>query len=390
MKQIGIVIGLSLSLFAQNLDEIIQYSIANHAKVKALEIEISQLQNNVKLARTWENPTLSLGYNALYILDPLYRNDMMQSISIGVSQKIDLFAKKPLEGEKIDLQKEIKILELKSLKKEIVRQIKISMIKKYQDAYRAHILNSTIKNLEIFKNQLNLSSTQSSLAQIYKIEILQTRLRIRLRQIIESEKNQLINLSESTFGEFEDIAFEERFEKDFSKDYYKKSYELQILKLQERIGQKDVALAKRSFWSDPMLNVGYFHRDKHPDFVSFSLSFSLPIYGKEGLALENSKKQIQLIRDSYLDRENAIKGRIGRLLNIIANKKEELKLVESILIPENQKLVTLSKQNLSSNLASMNDYHTAINDLLESKLLKIEILGSIWSALAELESIGGE
>lgn len=377
-------------LWAQSFDVAILEAMKNNSKIKALQIEIEKLENDCKIVGRWDNPNIALGYNALYLTNPNYRDDAMQSISISLAQKFDLFAKKPIESQKVLLKKQIKILELKSLQKNIIRDIKIRMIRNDQDKKRIEILKSTLSNISLFKRQIDSNSSDFPLDEFYKIEILETKIKLKLTQFVQSQKNQIIEFNEITFQDNQEIDFSPSFQMGWSKDYYKFSYELLIQKIKEQIEDENISLARRSFWSDPTFSVGYFHRKKHQDFLSFTVSFSLPIYGKEVLMLQNAHKQSQITKNATLEIENKVKSKIRKLQNILEKKRDELALIEKKLLPNAKKLLSLYQNNISTSKSAMGSYHQALNDLLEAELLRIDVRGSMWIALCELESIGEE
>lgn len=377
-------------LGAQSFDVAISKAMQNNSKIKTLQIQIEKLEDEARIARKWDNPNIALGYNALYPNDPSYRDDTMQSISISLAQKFDLFAKKPIESQKISLQRQIKILELKAFQKSLIKEIKIRIIKSNQDKKRIAILKSTLDNIALFKSQIDSNSSDFLLDEIYKMEILETKIKLKLTQFLQNQKEQIIEFNEITFQENQDIDFNPTFKKVWSKDYYKFSYELLAQKYKEQIEEENIALAKRSFFSDPTLNLGYFHRKNYQDFLSFGVSFSLPIYGKEVLSLQKAHKQSQITKNTTLEIENKIKSKIKKLQNTLEKKREELVLIESKLLPNAKKLLTLYQKNISSSKSAMGAYHQALNDLLEAELLRIDVKGGIWITLCELESIGEE
>lgn len=374
-------------LFSSNLEQIIEKAIEDNSEVQSLEAQILQLEYQAEAASKWDGLGFNFGFNALNLDNPSYRKDAMQSISFGISQKLDLFAKKSLQGDKLSIQRQIKIVELKMLKKNIIKGIKIGMIRNYQNKYKQEILQNTLRNIEILKDQINSNLTNTALAELYKLEVLATKLQIKLNQIAENTRMDLIALNEVSFGDYADIVFEKPVEVELPDDYYKSSYELQIKKLEQQLSFNDVSLAKREFLSDPTIGVSYVHRNAHYDFVNFAISFSLPTYGKERFALLSAKQQLQMVNSSLTSKENEVRSKVRRLENTISKKQKELDLIKTVLIPQNEKLVALYKSNLSS-ASKLSEYYTALNDLLDSRLLEVDVLGNIWVAFAELESIG--
>lgn len=375
-------------LLAQSFDIAILEAMKRNSKIKALEQEIEKLENDSLVASKWENPTLSIGYNTLYLTNPSYRDDAMQSISISLSQKIDIAGKKNLESQKISLKKQIKILELKALKKNIIKELKIRAIRSYQDQKRIEILKSILDNILLFKNQINASSSDFPLDGIYKMEILETKIKLRINQYRENQKTQMIEFNEITFQGDQELGTQPTFEKNWNGEYYKRSYEFLIQKYKEDIENENISLAKRSFLSDPTLSVGYFHRKKQQDFISLGVSFSLPIYGKEYFMLQSAYKQSQIVQNATLETQNRIQAKIKKLLNTLEQKQIELSLIENNLLPNTKKLLLLYQNNISTSKSAMGAYHQALNDLLDAELLRIEVSGSVLIAMAELESIG--
>lgn len=391
MKLASLLFSLSFCAFlleAQSFDIAILQAMNNNSKIKVLQIQIQKLEDDSKVASKWENPMVALGYNAFYPLNPTYRKDGMQSISITLAQKFDLFGKKFIESQKVELQKQIKILELKALKKNIVKDIKIKMVKIYQDKQRIQILKSTLQNISLFKHQINTSSSDFPLDEFYKMEILESKIKLRANQISQNQNDQIIDFNEITFQDGQKIDFADTFQRQWSKDYYKSSYELLIQRYKEQIESENISLAKRGFLSDPTLSVGYFHRENNQDFLSFSLSFSLPIYGKEYFVFQSAQKQSQITKNKTLEIENTIKAKIKRLQNTLDKKRKELSIIEQSLLPNAKKLLGLYQNNISSSKNAMRAYHQALNDLLEAELLRIDTSEKILLVLAELESIG--
>lgn len=383
-----ILVVLCPILWAQSFEVIVENALKSNERIKNLNLEIEQLENQRKIAYKWDNPTITSGYNTLYLSNPTYRNDAMQSISVGISQKLDLFAKKPIEAEKFSLQKQIKLLELKALKKDIIKQIKIQMIKNHQDQNKIRVLNETLKNFSLLKQQINIGTSNFPLDEIYKLEISETKIKLSLQEMLERQRSQIIKLNEITFGNEEEIDFENKIQKNFSEEYYKQSFALKIQTLKEKFDLENIHLAQRSFLSNPTLSVNYFYRQKHPDFISFAISFSLPLYGREILSLKNAKDQSKITKSQTLSLENKIKAQIKSLSNTISHKKKELSLIDQHLIAQLQKLITLYQKNISNQAQAMSAYHQAINDLLQAQLLRIEVYGAILLSYAELESLG--
>ena len=149
-----------------------------------MDTEIEALKKEVDLSKIWENPTLSIGVNDIFLNEPLTRDKEMQNEAISLSQKIPLGGKLDIQ-ESIALQDvAIKTLELTTKKLEMSQEIALleqtysriekdlALIEKFEkileDLRQAHLsynttsahyvdtLNNTIlqKNLLIEKKTL--------------------------------------------------------------------------------------------------------------------------------------------------------------------------------------------------------------------------------------------
>lgn len=167
--------------FAKDLEiqSFVAKYLSKNQKIQALQEQIDALSSQEKAVSKWDNPILYLGYNNANVSD-FFRLDstLMQNMSVGLSQKVDLNGKKLTQSKMIHLEKQKKILELKKTKQQLVINLMISGIENYKNQQEIELLNTAIKNLENTLYQANHSSSPNLIA-IAKLEILKSQLEIK-------------------------------------------------------------------------------------------------------------------------------------------------------------------------------------------------------------------
>ncbi|GAA7500810.1 hypothetical protein JP0003_13940 [Helicobacter pylori] len=137
--------------FAKDLEiqSFVAKYLSKNQKIQALQEQIDALSSQEKAVSKWDNPVLYLGYNNANVSD-FFRLDstLMQNMSLGLSQKVDLNGKKLTQSKMIHLEKQKKILELKKTKQQLVINFMITGNEKKQNKQIKQILNQDIKQLK--------------------------------------------------------------------------------------------------------------------------------------------------------------------------------------------------------------------------------------------------
>ena len=157
MKPLILVVALMGYAWAQS--ELQSLAFEHNYELKTMDSEIEALKKEVDISKIWENPTLSIGINDIFLREPLTRNKEMQNEAISLSQKIPLGGKLDIQ-ESIALQEvAIKTLELKTKKLDMSQEIALleqtytridkdlALIEKYEtileDLTHAHLAYNT-------------------------------------------------------------------------------------------------------------------------------------------------------------------------------------------------------------------------------------------------------
>ena len=354
-----IILAVALMGYAWAQSELQSLAFEHNYELKTMDSEIEALKKEVDISKIWENPTLSIGVNDIFLREPLTRDKEMQNEAISLSQKIPLGGKLDIQ-ESIALQNvAIKTLELKIKKLAMSQEIALleqtynrigkdlALIEKYEkileDLRQAHLaynttsahyvdtLNNTIlqKNLFIEKKAL----LKEKAAVMRKIESIVTTALPELRM---SEALLPYGLSD-----------EERLLQSAPK--------LQLPTLQSNKTLLELNLAKASKIPDIMVSIGYNRREGRDDYAFLGFEIPLPIYGKENITIQkatvmqsSSEHSIQAmhrellfeLRDELLNKELQY-DKLSLSKEVLHENEKMYALLQSTALSQNDTLLNL-------------------------------------------------
>ncbi|EQD89957.1 hypothetical protein HPSA50_0353 [Helicobacter pylori SouthAfrica50] len=101
-----LLVGLGLAKDLE-IQSFVNKYLSKNQKIQALQEQIDALNSQAKVISKWDNPILYLGYNNANVSD-FFRLDstLMQNMSLGLSQKVDLNGKRLTQSKMIDLEKQ--------------------------------------------------------------------------------------------------------------------------------------------------------------------------------------------------------------------------------------------------------------------------------------------
>ncbi|MGL2773843.1 copper resistance outer membrane protein CrdB [Helicobacter pylori] len=382
--------------FAKDLEiqSFVAKYLSKNQKIQALQEQIDALSSQEKAVSKWDNPILYLGYNNANVSD-FFKLDstLMQNMSLGLSQKVDLNGKKLTQSKMIHLEKQKKILELKKTKQQLVINLMISGIENYKNQQEIELLNTAIKNLENTLYQANHSSSPNLIA-IAKLEILKSQLEIKKNNLEEALSNSHYFMGELTFKENELLSIAPKnFEFNKEQELHNISatnYDIAIARLDEEKSQKDIILAKKSFLEDVNVTGVYYFRSKqyyNYDMFSVALSIPLPLYGKQAKLVEQKKKESLAFKSEVENTKNKTHHLALKLLKKLETLQKNLESINKI-IKQNEKIAQIYALDLKSN-GDYNAYYNAFNDKITTQITQLETLSALNSAYLSLQNLKG-
>ncbi|WP_233702759.1 copper resistance outer membrane protein CrdB [Helicobacter felis] len=387
-------VSVSAPLPSKRLDlpSIYNKFLHKNAKIASLQAQIESLQAQAKATARWDNPILYVGYNNadvsnFFILD----SSFMQSISVGISQKFDVNAKRHTQAQVVDLERQKKLLELQKLKQEIAVGVLTNAIQVYKNTQKLALLKEALNNLEnLLYNAQHASSPD--LVTIAKIEVLKSQLEIKQNDLQDALEDNKINISELTFDQSDLLSLApQNMALDNAQELQNimaSNYDIKIARLQDAQARKNITLAKKSFLEDINVTANYLFRQRIFDMFTIGVAIPLPIYGKQSNTLQQRKQEHLVALNNIDNTINQVRHRAKKLFKKMAQLQKNLSSIETIL-KASGRIVQIYEKNLISASGDYNTYYNAFNDEINIKLSKIDTLSELNTTYLALENLKG-
>ncbi|RDU73750.1 hypothetical protein CQA66_00770 [Helicobacter aurati] len=405
--RIFILFGCFIStLYSDSFGDLLQKSLENNEKIRQIQYQIQILESQAQSQAKWDNPNISLSYSNAEVPQPfnLSANEM-QNIGIGITQNIDMNGKRKLRSNLIKQQVQIKILELKNLKNQYTFSLMQNIVNASRDKHILKFTEDSLSNISTLLRGLQASNNFNPM-QIQKLILLKARLEIKKNELENALANSHIaiseisfeNLPQSFYGKLWDIMdiktalqnFTQMQEMDFVNEIMQSNYEIAITQLQNAISRDSIRNAKKGFIPDLGVNFAYMFRIDRADMFTLGISMPIPIWGKESEQVREAHYQNLLQESQVLEVSNKVKHSAKTLFNKIKTLQNNLAIIDSLLIPANQKIIDLYQHHVTSQSGAFLEFYTALNEQIEAEILRLQILSDIVIAYYDLQSLKGE
>ena len=356
MKTTFIILALSLTLQAQTLQEVIDYSIQNNYQLQILEEESQIVSEQKEIESFWADPILKAGINDLQADKPLSRNiEAMQNQFVTYTQTIPLSNKLRVASE-IEAEKQ-RVLEQRkeALKVNIAFGIRKAFIDASNSEKTLTILDEYINFLHTPMNLLIALSAveRNSVDKYIKTQLLQKSYQLQRENALQ--RVQIAKENIELIGNLKIDSFSDEVE---AKGYEYSSLERLLAQIEAQnpslfvatalkdVADKGVELAREKEQADITVTGGYYQRFDRNDYVSFSVAYPLfRTHGKQEkqkvqamkraniqeLRYKQSKVQLEQGMKISLHELNALHQELEileqsrvKILKLIANAKSEL------------------------------------------------------------------
>lgn len=327
---------------AEMLDEIVNKAYSNNYDLKSIEKSIQLSDENIKLAKKWQNPVLSLGINDIWFNDVFSRdNEPMQTQYIGISQVIPV-------GNKLQIKEDIQKKD-KQINKYIFEDKKLQLKANiYELSLNILILEKKYTLLNNYQN--NLSKLQKLYTGLYKYgkatqnEILNTKIansniNLQKQNIKNNIDNLYLKLEEITYEKIDSINSEIVMEKIALEKSFTNHPKLKILNEKNKKFNKISALELEKERSDIKVNVAYFNRDeKYNDYANISVNIPLSVYKTEKVKALKAKIEAKRALVDIERLKQNFKTKVNILENNMNNSLQNYELIKKSIIPLKRKI----------------------------------------------------
>ena len=389
MKKILLCFSLTVCLLsAVTIDELVKNTNENNYDLKSIDKSIEVANHQISLSKKWQNPTLSLGLNDLWLNDLSSRDkEAMQASFIGLSQIIPTGSKLEIKEKIAQKDRNIQILNLEDKKLELESKV-------YEYVYTILLLEKKYNLLESYEQ--NIKKLEALFTSLYKYQKV-TQNEILNSQIsaldISLQKQNLKNMIDNSYLKLEQITYTKIDKIDENIDIKKINLltinqEHPKFKTLEEMANKSKNMADLEAEKkipDLMLNVAYFQRDsKFNDYVNVSVSFPLPIYDTENTARLQAKMNMNETNDrlEQLKHNFSMQGEI--LKNSLNSSYTNYNLIEEKIIPIKEKIQKNIETYNSFDKIKPQESIKNLNELISYETKAIDELQKYYEAYSAL------
>lgn len=356
--------------------QLVQNTYEKNYTITGLQKAIMGANEDIILAKKWQNPMLIFGMNDIQF-DDVSRRDLeaMQAQFIGITQVIPMGDKLEYKEEIALKDKEILTLILEDKKLELQSKI-------YELSFSIAILEKKSKLLENYLHniskleQLNTffyENNQILQTQTFNTQIMYSKVNLQKIQLDTTIKNLYVRLEEITQEKVEDLEIDlERFSKPLATDFTHHP-KLQIQELISKKARIQAKLEEENKIPDISFNVAYFQRDnKYEDYVNFSLAVPLALYGTENSkALKAKSKNYEEI-SRLKDLEKQFNTQTKLLNNEFDNALMSIKELKTNILPLQQKVQESMELYNSLEKVKPQEVINSLNEEIGYKLLLLD------------------
>ncbi|OIP55983.1 MAG: hypothetical protein AUK54_02885 [Helicobacteraceae bacterium CG2_30_36_10] len=387
---------LPLSLLGVELSTLIEYAKNNHTSLKTLQQRVSAVDNEYAISRNFADPVISLSLSDIQFKDPTNRSlEPMQYSAISFAQRIPYFGKRDANSAKVEAKKEKISLTLDALKVKLVEGIKITAYSIWQIEEELSItkkyMQLTRQNIELYSA---LSSTDSkSHMSIMSAEMALSELKIKKSRLESALSGFYKKLSYLCAVEVKNIELVMAVQKPKDISFYTQtqsqnlSYKVKEATLKE--ADEDIKVKELASYIDPVVQLGYYHREAFEDYANIGISFSLPIYSTQKSQTQISRKLALASQAELSDFENLLEAEIAQSYAKLESSYKIYDIIQNQSMPQIEHMFELS----SSSIKSGEELFLYI-DLLVKKLSldekNIATIADYYRELATLDALIGE
>jgi len=375
-KSILLFFFISLSLYAQSLQELIDYSKQNNYQMQILQEESEIIEREADIVGAWEDPVLKAGVNDVQAVRPFSRNEeAMQNQFISLSQAIPLNNRLELAS---DVEKE-KLVVLEHKKEILNVNIAFGVKKAFIEAQYAKsnlkILDDYIDFLKTPMNLLiNLSAVERNSVEKYiKTQLLQKNYQLQREawlKNIEIAKERIELIGNIKIDDFSDELI--------LKNYHYKTLEelLSLLEMNspelhmrdslKNVANKDIELARAKEQTDFTVTGGYYQRFDRNDYVSVAVSFPLYINKKQENQTVQAMKKSNIQNITYEQTRVQLEQGLKITFHKLQSLYDEVEILEQSSVKINQ-LIANAKSELASG-GSLVHYYELFTQRVNNKL----------------------
>lgn len=396
MRTLLLVLLMTSVMQAQNIQQLVNKSIAQHPSLKTIKHRLLAMDEKISLSQNFTNPDISLTINDIQFGDPFSRDiEPMQFQSINFKQKFPWFGKLDARKTYTQAQKSVLFDSYDIAKVNLAKEVRMTAYTIKEIETRIDIVQ---KYIEVSKQNIKLYTSYASTesknhTNSMNASLLLTKVKIKeanYKAILKSQKAKLKYLVQSKVNHISDKMV---IKKPKSLNYYLNKmdnnpiYKMSLSK--KNVARSNQALLALDSTPDPYVKLGYFNRNAYNDYASITVGASLPLYGSENLKNEAARIEVLAAASASLDYKSSLQSEIETMYAKLTEAYTIYSILNNETLPQLEHMFELTQASIQQG----GDLFTYTN-LLEQKLNleeeSISIKAEYFRTTAKLKSLIGE
>ncbi len=395
MKKIVLTVIISAGLFADSLEEIINYALLHNQSIAAIENLLKQKNMKIKRSGNLDNPFLKIGINDIRVDDFSNRSlEPMQTNYILFKQKIPFFGKRAIKKNIAKKEANVAFCSLKEAQSQLVTQIKEEVIRyaKNKELLKLNQKYEIILNKLINTFSSYIKSGKKSHIAFMKSELLLSNIKIKKEKIENKLKKSIYTLSYLSSKKIKRVDFKIKEIEIPPKNILSKNliFNPKIKTLKEKLSlNKDILkLAIKNKNSDFTFEVGYFQREKFKDYLSIAIGFSLPLYKTENIKIEEQKAKNALIANTIANFNQKLKSDLSILFEKYERYKKIIEIIKKETLPKIDHILNIQEAKIINGKKTDAYFNTLLEKISLSETL-ISLKAEILLIKAKIDNLTG-
>ncbi len=387
----------------ESLDQLIEEALQANPDINRVKNELNAQQFNIGPAGSLPDPEITFGLNNLPTDTYSFNQEPMTQKTIGLMQMIPFWGKLNMKQDMAEIDALIGAERYDESKLQIIRLVKNTYYDLY---YIAKAIGITDENRQLLENVIKVTAIKYQSGTGIQRDLLQSQLeQLKLDETLEILKQQesalkarlniLLDRAPDQPIENPQTLITGRFDKSLDQIMELSIQNNPMLKIKDMNTEKtSVAekLKRREYWPDISLAAMYGQRENRPDFLSATVSLSIPIYArrKQSQKVQEAAALNESAKFDYKDTKNDLLYRIKVMYDDSQKNHRLLTLYETQMIPQSRQAY---ESAISAYTNDRIDYTSMIDNLMtvyKYQLARENVLSAYNKNIADLEFLAGE
>ncbi|MGD9899714.1 MAG: TolC family protein [Calditrichaceae bacterium] len=386
----------------ESLDNLIDEALRANPDIQRVKNQLDARKYNIGPAGSLPDPVITFGLNNLPMDTYSFDQEPMTQKTIGLMQMFPFWGKLTMKQDIAEIDALMGAEGYDESKLQIIRLIKNTYYDLY---YTDRAINITNENRLLLENVIQVATIkyqsgkgiqrdllQSQLEQLKLDETLEilkqqeSTLKARMNILLNRAPDQPIGNPQALTADKLDKSLDQIIELSLQKNPMLKIKDLNTEKTS--VTEK---LKRREYWPDISLTAMYGQRENRPDFLSATVSLSIPIYAhrKQSQKIQEAAALNESAKFEYENTKNEILYQIKVTYDNYQKNLRLLALYETQMIPQSQQAYESAISAYSNDRI---DYTSMIDNLMtlyKYQLARENVLSVYNKNMADLEFLAG-